>query len=241
MLRRLADQGHADAQEHMGVCLLQVSGAIEDEKRQWLGFARLLSKDTLLRNSIWGFAWKKAQNAQDTKQAVVLFRQAAEQGHVKAQLKLGVWLVNSPAENFAQQALTEAAAWFRKAAEQGNADGQCCLALVLGNGVGVEKDEKQAVEWYSRAAAQGHAKALFDLAESFASGNLTVKNEKEAVEWYRKAAEKGHSQAQFNLAVRLHVGTGTAKDEKQAVSGIAKLQLKATLKRSSNWAAWRVQ
>ncbi len=55
---------------------------------------------------------------QDSKQAVTLFRKAAEQGHVLAQYELGIMYskgLGVPQDS--KQAVT----WFRKAAEQGDA------------------------------------------------------------------------------------------------------------------------
>jgi TPR repeat protein len=41
-----------------------------------------------------------------------------------------------------------AAAWYRSAAEQGDASAQNNLGVMYANGVGVERDDVQAVDWY---------------------------------------------------------------------------------------------
>ena len=45
--------------------------------------------------------------------------------------------------------------WFRKAAEQGNAYGQYNLGFCYANGVGIAKDDEEAVKWFRKAADQG--------------------------------------------------------------------------------------
>jgi len=45
--------------------------------------------------------------------------------------------------------------WYRKAADQGNAAAQSNLATSYRDGVGVTKDEQEAVNWYRKAAELG--------------------------------------------------------------------------------------
>jgi len=49
--------------------------------------------------------------------------------------------------------------WYRKAAEQGLALAQNNLGSMYANGIGIAKDEVQAVAWYRKAAEQGYAPA----------------------------------------------------------------------------------
>jgi TPR repeat protein len=45
-------------------------------------------------------------------------------------------------------------------AAAGNAQAQYTLGYLYANGLGVEKNDQQAMNWIQRAAAQGHKKAL---------------------------------------------------------------------------------
>ncbi|MEN8165861.1 MAG: sel1 repeat family protein [Pseudomonadota bacterium] len=45
-------------------------------------------------------------------------------------------------------------------ATNGNAQAQYTLGYLYANGLGVEKNDQQAMNWIQRAAAQGHKKAL---------------------------------------------------------------------------------
>jgi TPR repeat protein len=107
--------------------------------------------------------------------------------------------------------------WYRKAAEQGLADAQHALGVCYANGLGVAKDEAEAVKWYRKAAEQGNASAQGAIGRCYANGRGVVKNESEAAKWYSKAAEQGDAWAQCALGVCYDNGQGVAKDGAEAV------------------------
>ena len=84
-------------------------------------------------------------------------------------------------------------------AEKGNARAQNKLGMAYHKGMGVPKDDKEAVNWWRKAAVQGFAAAQYNLGQSYGYGIGVPKDNKEAVKWYRKAAEQGVSTAQYNL------------------------------------------
>ena len=143
------------------------------------------------------------------------FKKAAEQGHVKAQSKLGEcyfrgWGV--------MQNLQEAVSWYRKAAERGDADAQCELGKCYLRGRGVEKNEKIAINWYSRAAEQGNAKALFKLGECYFNGKSVPKDTQKALGWYGMAAKQGNRDAQIFVAECYYNGCeGIERNVREAV------------------------
>ena len=75
---------------------------------------------------------------QDKQKAVACFREAAEQGDVKAQFNLGTCYING--EGVAKDQ-AEAVKWFRLAAEQGLARAQYNLGTCYTNGEGVPEDQ----------------------------------------------------------------------------------------------------
>ena len=91
---------------------------------------------------------------QDYKEAVKWHRLAAEQGHAKAQHKLGVMyafgIVGVP------QDYKEAVKWHRLAADQGHSTAQSNLGKMYDNGTGVLQDNAMAHMWYNIAAANGN-------------------------------------------------------------------------------------
>ena len=69
--------------------------------------------------------------------AAQLFRKAAAQGHVGAQVHLGSMYAQG--ENV-EQNLELAVSWYREAAKQGDPIGQRCLGAMYYNGKGVEQN-----------------------------------------------------------------------------------------------------
>lgn len=84
---------------------------------------------------------------------------------------------------------------FRRAAEQGDARAQRSLASMYFNGLGIEKNSKQAFYWYTKAAKQGDANAQYTLGLMYAEGIGVAKDDKKALFWYTKAAQQGHLEA----------------------------------------------
>ncbi len=95
-----------------------------------------------------------------------------------------------------RQKYSENAEYLRGWAEAGVAEAQLNVGFVYSEGLGVERDNVQAVYWYRKAAQQDNA---------------------QAVHWYRKSAEKGFSEAQNNLAIMYFRGWGVEKNLKEAL------------------------
>ncbi|MCJ7601185.1 MAG: sel1 repeat family protein [Desulfobulbaceae bacterium] len=89
--------------------------------------------------------------------AIIWYRQRAEQGHADAQYYLG--LMYALGKGLPRD-YKKAAMWFRKAAEQGYADAQFDLGRLYAVGDGVEQDLVEAYILISLAAGQEHKKAL---------------------------------------------------------------------------------
>jgi len=111
------------------------------------------------------------------------------------------------------------------------------LGWFFQGGIGVAKDEKEAVKWYTKAAEQGEATGQRLLGWCYANGTGVAKDEKEAVKWYWKAAEQGEATGQRLLGWCYANGTGVAKDEKEAVKWYWKAaeQGEATGQRLLGW------
>ncbi len=129
--------------------------------------------------------------------ALRIFRQLAEQGDAKAQIKLGVmyargWVVKTKGKIIEYRNVrpdhAEAARWFRKAAEQGDADAQYNLGIMYANGRGVTQDYVQAHMWYNLAAAQGKetASKLRDITEKMMTAEQIAEAQRLAREWKPK-------------------------------------------------------
>lgn len=105
-------------------------------------------------------------------QAIADLRKLAEDGSVRAQIRLADILFNGQGE---MQNYSLAAMWYRKAAEAGNADAQFMLGSMYVRGEAVPRSIVDAREWLTKAAEQGHEGAKQELRTV---GDLAVLEEK---------------------------------------------------------------
>ena len=91
---------------------------------------------------------------------------------------------------------------WQRAADLGWPEAQYLFGRCFETGVGVEKDEAEAVKWYREAAEQGLANAQFNLGLCSARGDGVEMDAAEAVKWYRRAAEQGNVSAKNALERR---------------------------------------
>lgn len=115
---------------------------------------------------------------------------------------------------------------FRAAAEKGNAECQFNLALMYEQGMGIAKDEKEAIVWYKKSAELGNANAQFNLGVLYENGRGTAVDFAQANQWYRKAAVQGDALAIGNLGMLYVRGDGVPVNK---TAGVALLLRSATL------------
>ena len=115
---------------------------------------------------------------------------------------------------------------FREAADAGDVGSQYNVALMFEQGIGVEKDEKQAVVWYEKASNQGSSAAQFNLGVMYENGRGTEVDFAKARKWYRKASVQGDPLAIGNLGMLYVRGDGVKEDK---TLGVALLLISATM------------
>ncbi len=137
-------------------------------------------------------------------------------------------LANFEAGIVAYQAndLPLAYAAFLAAAEEGHSDSQFNVGLMYEKGIGVGKNEKDAVLWYGKAALQGNASAQFNLGVLYEHGRGTNVDFAKANEWYRKASVQGDALAIGNLGMLYVRGQGVKENK---IVGVALLMVSATM------------
>ncbi|MDE5465211.1 tetratricopeptide repeat protein [Bradyrhizobium sp. CSS354] len=89
---------------------------------------------------------------------------------------------------------------WRELADQGNPLALFAVAMLYQNGLGVAKDEAEAVRWYLQAAQQGNEGAQEALYEAYTQGRGVPVDYAEAEKWIRPLAEKGYGLPQLFLA-----------------------------------------
>ena len=115
---------------------------------------------------------------------------------------------------------------FHAAAKEGDTDSQFNMGVMYEQGIGVGKDEKEAVFWYNKAATQGNAAAQFNLGVLCENGRGTKVDYSKANEWYRKASVQGDALAIGNLGMLYVRGDGVKENK---VAGVALLLVSATV------------
>lgn len=118
---------------------------------------------------------------------------------------------------------------FRAAADAGHSDSQFNLGLMYEQGIGVTKDEKEALNWYLKASLQGNSNAQYNLAVLYENGRGCDVNFKEAHRWYREAVVQGDGLAVGNLGM-LYIRAQGVKENK--VAGLALLLTSVTMENS---------
>ena len=156
----------------------------------------------------WIAEESKPQNA-NTKEIVLMNRQAAERGEARAQYRWGFMAEWGYA---VRRDVAEAAKWYRKAADQGVLDAQKRLGLMYAVGKGVGEDQTEAIRWQEKAAEQGDTESELDLAMRYRNGVGVPQDYSEALKWFRRAADQGDVDAQTNVGAMYHNGDGVPRD-----------------------------
>ncbi len=98
-----------------------------------------------------GLMFSNHPHAKLNAEAIKWLLKAAEQGHVKAQYKLGTMLEEGRGGDGRK---SEAVIWYRKAAAQGDIQARCKLALLHEDGLGGAKVEAEATRWLQKFEKQ---------------------------------------------------------------------------------------
>lgn len=105
-------------------------------------------------------------------------------------------------------------------AEQGNTEAQTRLGHMYYDGLGIGKDEVEAVKWYRKAAEQGDAEAQNILGWMYENGRGVSQDNAEAVKWYRKAAEQDEPWGQNALGLMYQNGNGVVNDDGEVLAAM---------------------
>jgi TPR repeat protein len=110
----------------------------------------------------------------------------------------------------------------RRAAELGNPHAAWLTGMMLLNGDGVAKDDREAYRWVRRAGEEGDLGGMISTAVMLATGEGVQENDVEARGWYEKAVERNSAHALRGLGIMLYNGEGGPADQ---VRGYAYLKL----------------
>ena len=140
------------------------------------------------------------------------FRAAADQGHLRAQVGLGVLL----RLGFVRDGSARGDRQFLGAARKGDPHAQFNLALMSYLGDGTLRRPAQALVWYRAAAWQGHPGAQAALGDLHTGGVELPDSPERIARWVRIAAELGRADAQVLLSALHTDGLGVVADAAHA-------------------------
>jgi TPR repeat protein/serine/threonine protein kinase len=166
----------------------------------------------------------------DYVKAAELLREAAKQGHCRAQTKLGFLLLNGLGieRNYA-----EAERYFRQASDAGDPEAMCMMGIVYLNGLGRTRNFDEAQRWAAKALALDFppAKELLDTIAKvktppsddvfqrgvrYLNGKGVEQDFEKALELFRQAAADGHSDAMNEIGSCYLNGRGVKQDFQMA-------------------------
>ncbi len=162
---------------------------------------------------------RSAANPEDQENriyAMNLLKKAAKSGILEAQYELAtIYLAKKDDE--------EAVKWFKKLskkrfldefeipsyvqfaktfvkAREGSASEQCRLGIMYKSGIGIKKDDQEALRWFSLSAEQNCMTAQYYLGSLFEEGRIVDKDMSQALFYYQEAARLGEIEAQLKVA-----------------------------------------
>lgn len=86
-------------------------------------------------------------------------------------------------------------------AESGQIEAQRRLGVMYRHGLGVPRDDHEAMRWYQAAAEQGHVRAQNNLGIMYLFGLGTSADSDKAEHWLLAAAQQNDAKAQENLGI----------------------------------------
>ncbi len=106
----------------------------------------------------------------------------------------------------------------REAASVGDPVSQRYLGIMCHTGLGMARNDGDALTWLGKAAAQNDPEAQVILGAMYRDGDGVKRDYTQARSWYHKAATRGNADAQFNLGVMYFEGDGVERSYADAMS-----------------------
>jgi S1-C subfamily serine protease/ribosomal protein L7/L12 len=150
--RKSAEQGHAEAEDGLGVLYRDGLGVATNSVEAAKWFRKSAEQGFVEAQDNLGHCYAFGEGvSKDEAEAVKWYLKAAEQGDAMAQTHLGTCYGLG---NGVSKDNNESIKWYRKAAEQGFPPSQVILGVIYASGTGLPKDYVEAYKWLNLASAQ---------------------------------------------------------------------------------------
>ena len=107
-------------------------------------------------------------------------------------------------------------------AEKGEPEAQRHIGIMYRHGLGVAKNDAEAIKWYRKAAEQGHVKAQNSLGIMYQFGLGVERDPAEGAKWLLAAAKQGHAKSQENIGLAYLDGNGVEQNDKSAAQWLTR-------------------
>jgi len=199
--RKAAEQGHAGAQNALGIALINGRGVPQNLK-EGVRWTREAAENGLAdaQNNLGSLYAAGIGVPADMEKAVFWMSQAAEQGDRQAQYNLGEAYATGEGVD---QDWDQARSWYEKAAANGETRAGFRLWRIYSEGRGLDADIPTSLTWLRKAAEGGHAEAQVTLGNHYRAGRGVAEDPVEATNWYRAAARQGFPPGEFLFGLSL--------------------------------------
>jgi TPR repeat protein len=213
-IRKAAEQGDAKAQYRLGIAYDMGQGVGAPDRTESTKWYRKAAEQGLANAQLaLGFRYIEGQGVQqDYTEAKKWLRKVADKGDAHAQWMLG-WAYSRSGD------ATGAIEWYRRGADQGDEFAQVALGNAYSYGMGVPRNETEAIKWYCIGTLQGHTQSRGALSTVAINSRYVYKvpaDFTEAIKWLHKVAEQDDASAQCRLAVAYARGQGITPDYAEA-------------------------
>jgi TPR repeat protein len=217
-LRRLADDGNADAMFRLGRLSAIGIGVERNDATAVQWFQKGAAAGNLNATTALAVAFLEGRGtAKDQQEGLRLLRLAVGKDHLEATYRLAVILAEG---KIANKDTAEAIRLFTKGADAGFTPAMLDLALIYNTGEGALADPVKAATWYKKAADLGNSIGMVNLGFMYQQGRGVERNDITAVALYRRAANEGNSSGIHNLAAMLDSGRGVARKDPEQAAGL---------------------
>ena len=179
---RLAKEGNAEAQTHLGKIYYEGKGVPQNYLEALRWYRAAAAQGYAKAQADLGLIYYRGRAVRrDFAAAARWFRKAADQKHAGGQYLLGV--MHEYEMGGVPKDWGEALRLYRLAGAGGDVIAQTRLGQIYHSGEGAPRDYAESVRWYRAAAAQGQPEAQARLARMYYRGDGVARDYVEAYRW----------------------------------------------------------